>query len=97
MQLSAMSRVETKTQLSELSPLFDVLLRRYGVLLRPAEAAHLLGYNSTASLAQARRCGRLQVRMFRVPGRRGWHADTGEVAAWLSRLPVDQRRNAAMS
>lgn len=67
-------------------PLAALLMREYGMVLSPARTARLLGYKSTGSLARARLRGRLPVRMFTIPGRRGWFANTTEVAAWLTQM-----------
>jgi hypothetical protein len=88
---------EPNRTVPELPSLSDVLIRHYGAVLPPAEIARLMGFKSTDALGQARRCGRVPVHMFRIPGRRGWHADTREVAAWLTQLSARLGRDAPMS
>ena len=48
-----------------------------------ANTARLMGYPTTEALAKARRAGRLPIRMFTIPGRRGWFATRADVCAWL--------------
>lgn len=65
-------------------PLTTLLLREYGGVLAPAHLARLLGYENVNALARARATGRLPVRVFTIPGRRGWFASTIDVAQWLA-------------
>ena len=58
-------------------------LRTFGAVLSAAQTAKLLGYRSTASLAKARERGYLPFQMFQLPKRRGWFADTVDVAAFV--------------
>lgn len=48
-----------------------------------ADTARLLGFPTREALAKARRTGRLSIKMFQIPGRRGWFARREEVCAWL--------------
>lgn|GEM_PF-3336578 len=52
-------------------------------LLTSAEVARLMGFKSVEALAKKRAAGRLPVRMFQIPGRRGWYAATSSVRAWV--------------
>lgn len=52
-------------------------------LLTSAEVARLMGFRSVEALAKTRSAGRLPVRMFQIPGRRGWYAATSSVRAWV--------------
>lgn len=58
-------------------------LRTFGAVLSAAQTARILGYKSTASLAKARARGALPFQMFLLPKRRGWFADTVDVAAFV--------------
>ena len=78
--------------MTEARQLEVLLVREYGVVLPPADTARLLGYKSTDSLARARLRGRVPVRMFTIPGRRGWFAKTADVAAWIQRYAENDRR-----
>lgn len=61
-------------------------LRTYGGLLNAAQTAKILGYKSTGALARARSRGTLPFKMFLLPKRRGWFADTTDVAAFVSSI-----------
>lgn len=52
-------------------------------LLCAADTARLMGFPSREALAKARRTGRLAIKMFTIPGRRGWFARREEVCQWL--------------
>lgn len=58
-------------------------LRTFGAVLSAAQTARVLGYKNTASLAKARARGSLPFQMFLLPRRRGWFADTVDVAAFV--------------
>lgn len=58
-------------------------VREYGPILTLAQTAKLLGYQSADALRQARLSERAPVPMFKIPGRRGWHAATATVALWI--------------
>lgn len=60
-----------------------LMLAEYGPLLTGQDLVAALGYPTPAAFWQARRCGRVQVRTFRIPGRRGTFALTTDVAGWL--------------
>lgn len=59
-------------------------LRSFGAVLSAGQTARILGYKSTAALAKARARGSLPFKMFLLPKRRGWFADTTDVAAFVS-------------
>jgi len=61
-------------------------LRTYGGLLSTAQTAKILGYKSTGALARARSRGTLPFKMFLLPKRRGWFADTIDVAAFVNSI-----------
>lgn len=52
-------------------------------ILSSADTARLMGFPTREALAKARRSGRLAIRMFQIPGRRGWFASREEVCGWL--------------
>lgn len=52
-------------------------------ILTSAETARYMAFGSTEALARARLAGRLPIRMFKLPGRRGWFAATRDVRAWI--------------
>lgn len=58
-------------------------VREYGPVLTLAQAASLLGYQSADALRQARLAERAPIPMFKIPGRRGWHAATAAAARWI--------------
>jgi hypothetical protein len=61
------------------------LLDRWGPLLRGAALVQALGYPSAAAFRNSAGRGSVPVTLFRIPGRRGHHALTWEVARWLSK------------
>ena len=70
-------------------------------IISAAEAARVMGFPTREALGKARATGRLEIEMFRLPGRRGWFAATRDVRAWLeSALPSharDQKEGLPMS
>lgn len=63
-----------------------MMLAKYGPLLSGKELVNALGYPTQTAFWQARRVGRVEVRTFRISGRKGTFALTTEVAAWLSNV-----------
>lgn len=61
----------------------DELVRRHGWLIGSAALVKALAFPSPAAFRQAIHRGKLPVRVFRIPGRKGQFALTTEVAAWL--------------
>ena len=51
--------------------------------LSAADTARLMGFPSREALSKARAAGRLPIRMFKLPGRRGWFASRQQVCAWV--------------
>lgn len=70
-------------------------------IISAADAARVMGFPTREALGKARASGRLEIEMFRLPGRRGWFAATRDVRAWLeSALPSharDQKEGLPMS
>lgn len=62
------------------------MLRQYGPLMGGMDLVKALGYSSRGALREAKKSGRLQVRVFTPKRLRGHFALTLEVAGWLSRL-----------
>jgi hypothetical protein len=52
-----------------------------GSLLRES-----LGFRSGEAFRLAARQGRIPVRLFKIPGRRGWFANEADVLAWQGRV-----------
>ncbi len=46
----------------------------------------LLGFESGEAFRAAIRTGRVPVALFKIPGRKGWFAQSDDVSAWLSSL-----------
>lgn len=61
----------------------ESLLKIHGPLLGGLPLAMALGHRTAGSFRQARARRQVPVRIFRVPGRRGWFALTFEVADCL--------------
>ena len=59
------------------------LAQTYGALIQARDVAKLLGFNSPAALRRANATGRLPVRLFKRPGRRGMFAYAGDVGLYL--------------
>lgn len=70
----------TSTSLDELH---RSLLDAYGPLMGDAVLWQALGFKTWAGFDKAIRQGKLEVRIFTLPGRRGRYALTCDVASWL--------------
>jgi hypothetical protein len=66
--------------------LADELIRSSGPLLPTQALWRALLFPSSAAFRQAKSRGRLQVKVFKIPGRRGTFAFTEDVAEWLRSL-----------
>ena len=62
------------------------LLDGYGPLLSDAVLWRSLGFKTWAGFDKAMRNGKIEVRVFTMPGRRGRYALTLDVAKWLWNL-----------
>lgn len=71
--------------MTEASPhhLTACLLNRYGPTLGGRDLYAALGYKTYAAFHRSRQLGAIGVKVFTLPGRRGWFALTTDVAAWL--------------
>lgn len=65
--------------------LFDAkwVAEAYGVLVPIKKVAGILGYPTTTALRRSAQQGRLELRLFRLRGRRGLFADAEDVAVLL--------------
>jgi hypothetical protein len=91
------------------NPSHEFGLDRYGPLVGGPELERLLGYTSNSAFRQAVHRGRLPVKVFTLPDRRGKFAFTSDIAKWLlalrmhvgsteqSTLVVDERTACASS
>lgn len=68
----------------------EELALRYGEIMGGKELWHALGYRTLAGFKQAISRGTLTLPTFFIEGRKGRHALTSEVAAWL----IECRANA---
>lgn len=66
--------------------LAEDLLRSSGPLLPTDALWRALQFPSSAAFRQAKARGRLNVKVFKIPGRRGTYAFTQDVADWLRNL-----------
>lgn len=73
----------TGRDMQDLDQLTIDLVERHGELVSQRDLARMLGYPSVAAIAKARERGRLPIKTFGVPGRRGKFAFTRDVSAWL--------------
>lgn len=64
--------------------LADQLLGRFGPTIGGQDLYAALGFKTYAAFHRSKQRGEMGVNVFNLPGRRGWYALTGEVAAWLS-------------
>ncbi len=60
------------------------LLKQYGPTLTGNDLYAALGFKTYAAFHRVLTRGELSVRVFKLPGRRGWFASTLEVADWLT-------------
>lgn len=65
------------------------LIRRYGEIIPPDALWRVTGYQSASAARSARLRGNFPIRVFRIPGRKGFYAKTGDVANWLEKLGAD--------
>lgn len=73
------------------SPFEARLLEENGELMDGAALRRLLHMGHDRSFRRALAAGHLPVSVFHLPGRKGWFARTGDVAAWLASLGSEQR------
>lgn len=69
--------------------LCEALLRRYGEILTLAELGEVLRFPSHQATCKARRQGRIPIRTFQVPHRRGWFATAADVATYMSSFAAE--------
>lgn len=61
----------------------EKLFARYGALMGGMDLYAALGFKSYAAFYRAKELGEQGVKVFQLPGRRGWFALTEDVASWL--------------
>lgn len=61
----------------------DSLVRQYGAVIGGRDLRAALGFKSATAFCRAVRAGRLPIRLFDMPGRRGRFALATDVAEWL--------------
>lgn len=59
------------------------LVRLYGPVVGSKDISRILGYASPDAFRKARSRKTIPIRVFRLPGRRGYFASTSEIAHWL--------------
>jgi hypothetical protein len=64
----------------------DDLLARHGELMAVPELTLLFKFPSERAFRRAAQAGNLPVAVLRVPSRKGWFAQTRDVATWLDSL-----------
>lgn len=55
----------------------------YGLLMDNAQLREALGYRTQSAFDRAMKHRQIGVRIFRIPGRKGWFALAADVASWL--------------
>jgi len=64
---------------------------RYGPLLSGKDLWSALGFKNSSAFRKAKSEGRLGVKVFSIPNRRGSYAYTKDVSAWLSNLNSEDK------
>lgn len=67
------------------SDLTNQLLSRFGPTIGGQDLYSSLGFKTYAAFHRSQRREALGVNVFKLPGRRGWFALTGDVATWLEK------------
>ncbi len=62
----------------------DQLMTRFGPTIGGQELYSALGFKTYAAFHRSQQRQELGVHVFKLQGRRGWFAFTGDVAAWLA-------------
>ena len=63
--------------------LSEQLMTQYGPTMGGTDLYQALGYKTYAAFNRSRQRNVLGVKVFALPGRRGWFALTADIAAWL--------------
>jgi len=79
-----------------INALYEDLRNQHGPILGGADLSKALGYRSQAAFRQARRRGRVEVKLFSLPNRRGVFALGIEVAQWLAKASQSQATATAL-
>lgn len=72
------------------SDLANQLLSRFGPTIGGQDLYLSLGFKTYAAFHRSQQQGALGVHVFKLPGRRGWFALTGDVARWLEKQSTAQ-------
>lgn len=64
--------------------LIEQMVSRYGPTISGQDLYAALGFKSYAAFHRSKQRGEIGVRVFTLPGRRGWFALTTEIAEWLA-------------
>lgn len=67
------------------------LLEHFGPTVSGAALARALGFKSYSTFYKTRQAGKLAVKVFDIPGRRGPFARTTDIADWLETLDDEQQ------
>lgn len=63
--------------------ILNKLIVRFGPLIGGQNLYSALGYKTYSAFYRSQQLGELGVHVFKLKGRRGWFALTGDVAKWL--------------
>ncbi len=78
--------MNSKTFLTSTSEKVPQLVHSFGPLIGGMDLAKVLGFRNQPAFRQAVYRGRIPIRLFSIPGRRGKFAMTTDVDAWLTEL-----------
>lgn len=80
-----------------MTELANKLIEENGPFISGETLWKTLGYPSAAAFRQAKSQGRLDVRVFKLPNRRGNFAFTHEVAEWLQKVAKEVQMQSRLS
>lgn len=67
------------------------MVDKHGLLMSGKELWCALGFENSQSFRKARHQGRLGVKVFSIPKRRGTYAHTKDVATWIENLNKENK------
>ncbi|MGZ8984433.1 MAG: hypothetical protein ACXW11_10845 [Methylotenera sp.] len=70
--------------------LTNQLISRFGPTIGGQDLYSALGFKTYAAFHRSQQRAALGVHVFKLPGRRGWFALTGDVATWLMKQSTHQ-------
>ena len=82
------------TQTLKMSKIGNTLWAENGPLISGEDLWRTLGFKNSAAFRQAKSNGRLEVRVFSLPNRRGTFAFTKDVTEWLNNLEKGLKHDA---